>query len=62
LGNRFEEIEREGLIHREIFLERDINAEVRAVGCAREEFDDFMIDEGAEELPAAFEVVLFVFR
>ncbi len=56
------QIERKRLVHREILLQPDVEAEMDPVRVARGEFDDLAFDQGAEELPRALEVRLLVFR
>src|SRR6266571_9117372 len=58
-GDRLEEVERERLVHREVFLQVDVDADPRALGRPGNDLHDATADQGAEELPAALEVSPF---
>ena len=55
---RLEQIQRQRLVHREIVLQVDVDAQLRAVGGPRDELDDVARDERAEQLPRAAPVRL----
>ena len=53
------QIKGERLVHREIVLQGDVDAQVGALGRFGDELDDLALDQRTEQLPGAFAVLFF---